>query len=187
MKQALYLDADDTIWDVYPSGIASNCRPPYKRIGKDIIMGTTKRATRRGKYETDSCFIMLKDGARELIEWTKENDMDVVLVSANDPEPVIEATNELGLDFDREYVDWFFGKSKVEIVQEDMKKYGIDDAAFIDDLAIFEVQDYCEKHKDECKIDPTTGLYELKSDDLRVYDNIYEYIKKELKGAVKII
>jgi len=171
MRKALYLDADDTIWEVYPVGLASLCKPPYEKISDDAIKGKVEEEL-IFVGETD-CIISLKEGARDLINWAKEIDMDVVLVSSNDPKPVLEAIKALDLDFDRTYIGWF-KKSKIDVIKRDMDKYDIDESIFIDDNAVLEVLDYCKKNPKECVVDPVTNLPKPK--DITIFDNIYDYI-----------
>ena len=171
MKKALYLDADDTIWKVYPGGIASICKPPYERVDDNVIKGRISADEFLPYGLDDLCYIALKDGARELIEYTREQNMDVVLVSANDPQPVEEAIKALDLEFDRTYVGWF-KKGKIDVIKRDMAKHGISEGVYIDDNALVEVLAYCKDHPSDCK---KVGN-NITVEDLEIYDDIYDYI-----------
>jgi hypothetical protein len=162
VKKALYLDADETIWDVYPFGVAGSCSPPYVRIDEDILVG--------GK-EFAPCFIVLKPKVRELIDWAKEHEYDLVLVSINDREPVEEALEKLELDFDRKYIGAI--RSKVELIERDMKMHGIDSAIFIDDNVDYEIMKLLPKgRRDIFAEEALAGLPE----NLETYEDIYTFM-----------
>lgn len=153
MKSGLYLDADDTIWDVYPNKIVSLCRPPYKRVTDDILVGG---------FEFDPCFIVLKPKVRDLIEFAKRHDFDVVMVSQNDEKPLREAINEFGLDFDRVYAVVY--ENKIEVIEDDMIVHGIDDAVFADDSVEYVIKAYAKNHDNYVP------------DNIVFYNNIYSIL-----------
>jgi len=111
------------------------------------------------------CMIALHDGVRELIDFAKSHDMDVVLVSQNDPEPVKEAIRALDLHFDREYIGYM---DKFETIARDMQKYDIDRAYFVDD--VYGRESFAERAKS----------YYLIEDRVELYDDIGELIERWL-------
>ena len=123
MKEAIYLDADDTIWDVLPDGMGSKCLPPYKKVDDDLLIGHGSMG---------ECAILLREGVRDLIDYAKSRNMDVVLVSQNDPAPVKVAIRELDLPFDREYIS--FDMNKYLTILRDMREHEVDHAYFVDDV-----------------------------------------------------
>ncbi|MHC1625105.1 MAG: hypothetical protein ACXQS2_03825 [Methermicoccaceae archaeon] len=122
----------------------------------------------------EECFIVLKDKARDLIKWAKEKDMDVVLVSLNDPEPVLEAVKAFGLDFDRTYVNWY--GSKIKVIAEDMKKHNVDKAVFIDDNVDLEVLKFRKpRSRDKAKTFKNQIRFDGKK--IELFGDIDEFLK----------
>lgn len=141
-------DADDTIWEITPYGLASFCKPPFTRISEDFIEGRTD-SIRFDLTATDidpiappleslsfpdECQVLLKPTMRDTLTELEQRGITSSIVSMNVEEDVINIIDAFGLR-DRfvaiKGVDWNKNWAIQEILDMiDVKPYN---TIFVDD------------------------------------------------------
>lgn len=151
-------DADDTIWDIRPYGIASYCQPPFTKLDEDTLQTQSKRGkwskrdrrsspnfwyTEGDTLEDDSpysmlsisdCRVVLKKGLVETIKRLKEKGIGSSIASSNNPGSVQAILDNFGIKelFDSIQSNW---ATKPEMVKKISKETGVPTAKmiFVDD------------------------------------------------------
>lgn len=101
-------DADDTIWEIAPYGLASFCKPPFTRISEDFIEGRTDSirldvtdinliSPPESLSFPDECQISLKPTMRDTLTELEQRGITSSIVSMNVEEDVVNIIDAFGL------------------------------------------------------------------------------------------
>ena len=133
-------DADDTIWDIHPYGIASYCTPPYDRLDENTLKSTCLMITTRKTdgvelvKERAESKIILKPKLIETLDKLKGKGIGSSIASANNPGSVERLLDSFGIKdkFTSIQSTW---ESKTEQVKKIITETGIpsNKMIFVDD------------------------------------------------------
>lgn len=133
-------DADDTIWTVFPHGIASYCHPPFEKLNNNTLSGRCDVAFYHKtngieiKREQKESQIILKPKFIETLEKLKEKGIGSSIASNNNPGSVDKVLEGFGIknEFTSIQSDW---NPKIYQVLKIMKETGISgkDIIYVDD------------------------------------------------------
>lgn len=139
-------DADDTLWDIEPFGLASLCKPPAKEIGKDkfeiqchkLTVTRDEKGEMVSASEVDSpALVTLRPGMVETIDKIRSKGIGTSIASNNDPDTVENLIRAIGLrdkfdviisDFDTK--DILVQKISKEVDAEPEEMIFVDDAPY---------------------------------------------------------
>lgn len=126
-------DADDTIWDVKPMSLASNCGSPYKNIGEGVIEGVS--ATLSGESIHEPCYVELKEGFLETLDKLEKRGIRSSIASINDFNTVKDILSALGIEKRFQFLAAGWGHNKSRMVTKISEQSGDapEDMLFIDD------------------------------------------------------
>jgi len=110
-------DADDTIWDIEPFGLASMCKPPVKEIQKDnfdvkcrkfIVTKDEEGKVVGGEEVLANGVLRLRPGIVETIDKLRSKGIGTSIASNNEPNSVENLITAIGLrdKFDVIISDW---------------------------------------------------------------------------------
>ena len=124
-------DADDTIWNIEPAGVASLVGPPFKKIGEGEL--EVVPAEGKASWRTPGV-IKLKEGLTETLEELEYRGIGSSIASINTEGSVQQVIEAFGLSdsFERIKSTW---DSKTEMITEIAAEVGVrpDEILFIDD------------------------------------------------------
>ncbi len=89
-------DADDTLWDIKPFGLASSCDPPFRKVADGIVECgpiSTSRVAKPARVE-------LKPNVKKTIEDLKARGIGSSVASINRPGSVETLLKAMGVDKD---------------------------------------------------------------------------------------
>ena len=136
-------DADDTIWDIAPYGIATYCSPPYKKINDETLESDCYRLTTRKENdqvkitkERTHSTIRLKPSLVSTLNELESKGIGSSISSANQPGSVDGILNAFGIK-DKFSVIESNWDPKPRQVQRIILKTGVpgEKMMFIDDMA----------------------------------------------------
>lgn len=121
------LDADDTIWDIHPAALASNCQLPVTKETE-----TKFSTTSYGGFPTN---IHLKPGLLETLDELKKRGIGVSVASHNPDRKVNKLLDSMGLLDRFDFVVSTYQVDKDAMVQAIANKSGIPEknVLFVDD------------------------------------------------------
>ena len=133
-------DADDTLWDITPYGIASGAEKPFRKIGDEAIemqgarLEFTKTDGQTIKKVKVPKTLQMRPGITDTLKKLKEMGIESSVASNNSPNSVASILSAMGKlkDFAIVKSSW---QSKAEMVKEIATKLKIDphEVLFVDD------------------------------------------------------